>query len=113
MQVLSAEIGFERGGASGGDDGKAADAAENVAQGQATKATSIGEAIKDFLTTPQVSLPVTYIWLTLTDLLHGRAYMEAACMHVHMRDMSPLASHLIVLRSLSWHSMFSSVPVLT
>lgn len=57
-KVLSAEIGFERGGASGADDGKAADAAENVAQGQATKATSIGEAIKDFLTTPQVLMAI-------------------------------------------------------
>ena len=56
MQVLSAEIGFERGGSGGGkeEEGEAADAAASVAQGQATEATSIGAAIKDFLTTPQV-----------------------------------------------------------
>lgn len=54
--MLTAEIGFERGG-SGGEE--AADAAANVAQGQATKATSMGAAIKDFLTTPQVMPPTT------------------------------------------------------
>ena len=56
LQVLSAEIGFERGGGKGGEeDGKGGDAAAaNVAQGQATKAPSIGGAVKDFLTTPQV-----------------------------------------------------------
>ena len=49
MQMLTAEIGFERGGSGGGE---AADAAANVAQGQATKATPMGAAIKDFLTAP-------------------------------------------------------------
>ncbi len=54
--MLTAEIGFERGGSGGEEEGaeEAADAAANVAQGQATKATSMGAAIKDFLTTPQV-----------------------------------------------------------
>ncbi len=62
MQMLTAEIGFERGGSGGeGEEGgeEAADAAANVAQGQATKATSMGAAIKDFLTTPQVMSPTT------------------------------------------------------
>lgn len=59
MQMLTAEIGFERGGSGGEEKGgeEAADAAANVAQGQATKATSMGAAIKDFLTTPQVMPP--------------------------------------------------------
>jgi hypothetical protein len=58
MQMLTAEIGFERGGSGGeAEGGEAADAAANVAQGQATKATSMGAAIKDFLTTPQVMPP--------------------------------------------------------
>jgi len=60
MQMLTAEIGFERGGSGGEEEEgaeEAADAAANVAQGQATKATSMGAAIKDFLTTPQVMPP--------------------------------------------------------
>ena len=62
MQMLTAEIGFERGGSGGEEEEgaeEAADAAANVAQGQATKATSMGAAIKDFLTTPQVMPPTT------------------------------------------------------
>ena len=60
LQVMSAEIGYER-GQSAGDDGdsqEADEAAESVAQGQATQAKSMGAAIKDFLTTPQVSPPL-------------------------------------------------------
>ena len=60
MQVLTAEIGPERGGESTPGKGEsdeaaaASEAAANVAQGQATQAKSMGAAIKDFLTTPQV-----------------------------------------------------------
>ena len=53
MQMLSAEIGFDRPAEEGS---KEAEAEESVAQGQATQATSMGAAIKDFLTTPQVML---------------------------------------------------------
>ena len=62
MQVLTAEIGPERGaskepatGEGESDEAAAAsEAAANVAQGQATQATTMGAALKDFLTTPQV-----------------------------------------------------------
>lgn len=59
LQVLSAEIGYERGqsasGSSEDNSQEAEEAAESVAQGQATQAKSMGAAVKDFLTTPQVS----------------------------------------------------------
>ena len=62
MQILTAEIGPERGGredsaAGEGESDEAAaasEAAANVAQGQATQAKTMGAAVKDFLTTPQV-----------------------------------------------------------
>ena len=62
MQVLTAEIGPERGGLEESTTGKgesdeasaASEAAATIAQGQATEAKSMGEAVKDFLTTPQV-----------------------------------------------------------
>ena len=62
MQVLTAEIGPERGGLeeSATGEGKsdeaaaASEAADTVAQGQATQAKTMGAAVKDFLTTPQV-----------------------------------------------------------
>lgn len=52
MQVLTAEIGPERGGDAG--KGEDEEAAASVAQGQATQAKTMGAAMKDFLTTPQV-----------------------------------------------------------
>ena len=59
MQMLTAEIGPDRGGGAVGkgesDEGSAAsEAAASVAQGQATQAKTMGAALKDFLTTPQV-----------------------------------------------------------
>lgn len=54
-KMLSAEIGFDRPAEEGS---KEAEAEESVAQGQATQATSMGAAIKDFLTTPQVLMAI-------------------------------------------------------
>lgn len=78
-QVLTAEIGPERGGESTTGKGEsdeaaaASEAAASVAQGQATQAKSMGAAIKDFLTTPQVqsissSLPL--------QLLHCPSHLQ-------------------------------------
>ena len=61
LQMLSAEIGFDRAAEEGSEE---AEAADNVAQGQATQATSMGAAIKDFLTTPQVPCSCFYPLMT-------------------------------------------------
>lgn len=94
--MLSAEIGFERGGSGGADDGgKAADAAANVAQGQATKATSIGAAVKDFLTTPQVPSLQPKTVLSSDEPMHWSAFAisghwihAASCRLVNEHDAS-------------------------
>ena len=117
MQVLSAELGYERGQSGEKDSEEASGAAENVAQGQATQAKSMGEAVKDFLTTPQVApsqaqlLSLCFAWLTpsafavqtfvLQDamlhqsMLQGMWYICSACMLL-----SGLWSH--VMRWLHW-----------
>lgn len=50
---MSTDLGNREGGSGGGEEQSAA-----VAAGSATEATSLGAAVKDFLTTPQVQKPV-------------------------------------------------------
>ncbi|KAL3150361.1 hypothetical protein ABBQ32_000201 [Trebouxia sp. C0010 RCD-2024] len=55
-KVLTAEIGPDRGESAEGSE--ASEAAASVAQGQATQAKTMGAALKDFLTTPQVLMAI-------------------------------------------------------
>ena len=103
--MLTAEIGFERGGSGGEEEEgaeEAADAAANVAQGQATKATSMGAAIKDFLTTPQVMPPTTPSTVAAVTLTINPAIVSYGASEV---------SYICRCTCLSWCASAAKTPV--